>query len=170
MCLNCHVVSVDVELNNLEAIRRACKRLGWQFIENQNTYTWVGKWYDDSPVPRNLFPSDDPGDNEYCRVVHMSKNERVPYMNNILGKCTHAIKPSKYRSEIGLIQRGNKFIPIWDHFTDGLETIHAENGMKGFLQAYAVERTKIETNTWNQSYTETTLNDGSIMLEIPILE
>src|SRR5688572_9498476 len=105
MCKSCHVVSVEIELRSLDAIKKACKRQGWTFKEGQQTYRWVGKWYDDSPVPRNLFETEE----EYQRVLNMPKPVRCAYMKNALGHCTHAIQVPTGHGEIGLIEREGRF-------------------------------------------------------------
>jgi hypothetical protein len=38
MCANCHVVAVDTKILDLDALRSACKALGWSFNANQRTY------------------------------------------------------------------------------------------------------------------------------------
>lgn len=166
MCLNCHVVSVSVEFKNLEAIKAACKRKGWNFVEGQTTYRWVGRWHDDSPVPRNLFESEE----EYLRVCAMTPSERKEHMPTILGKCTHAIQLPGAAGEIGLLQRGGQFIPIWDYYTRGLSKVRSENGMAGFVQAYAVEQAKVAAMIQGNFCTEEQEQDGTIKLHIKIPE
>jgi hypothetical protein len=46
MCANCHVVCVQAELRDLEAIKLACRRVGWVFREGQPTFRWYR-----SPAP-----------------------------------------------------------------------------------------------------------------------
>jgi hypothetical protein len=163
MCANCHVVSVAVEFNSLAAIEAACKRLGWNFRKGQRTYRWVGRWYDDSPVPRNLFASAE----EYERVCAMSRNERCAFMPTILGHCTHAIDiPGK--GEIGIIERAGKFIPIWDYYSQQLNDVRPENGIAGFVQAYAVERAKIEATLHGNFCVEQQQDDGIIQLRVQV--
>ncbi len=172
MCLNCHVVSVNIELKNLEAIRRACEVLGWQFRENQKTYEWVGRWYDDSPVPRNAFAADTEGEIEYHRVMNLTSTLRRTYMTNLLGQCDHAIRPDiASKGEIGLIQRGDTYVPIWDYFTsDSVNKIRAENGMNGFLQEYAIQCATLEAKAQGSYTTQYIHEDGTVELHIPIVE
>lgn len=153
-----HVMAIKTEMRDLAAIRAACKRLGWQFCEGQTTYEWVGRWFDDTPVPRHLFESEA----EYKRVCAMTKAQRCAYMPKVLGKCTHAIKVPGATGEIGLIERGNQFIPIWDYYARGLMSFRVENGCGGFAQAYAVEKTKIELRKKGYVPQEIKEKDGRI--------
>lgn len=150
MCANCHVVSIDVKLTDLEAIRRAVKRMGWTFNEDQTTYNWNDYWVDDSPVPRNLFETEE----EYKAVVAMSYEGRCSVMNAKLGHCTHALKVPGANYEIGLIQRGNEYIPIfdWVHY-GGLKALN-QNGMNGFVQAYTIEKAKLDAQRRGYSVSE----------------
>ena len=161
-----HVVTLEVELNNLAAVEAACKRLGWQLHKGQKSYAWVGHWYDDSPVPRHLFEDEA----EYNRVCAMTRSDRQDYMKTVLGKCDHAIRIPGARGEIGLIERNGKLLPIWDYFTSGLGNIRAETGMAGFVQFYAAERAKLEAALHGNFVTETQEQDGTIQLRINIPE
>ena len=164
MCASCHVVTVKTELNNLQAIKNACLKMGWQFCQGQTTYKWVGTWVDDSPVPRLLFEDEA----EYNRVVQMTREERRRYMPGVLGKCTHAIKIPGAEGEIGIIQRGNLYIPIWDYFAHGLIKLRDANGMAGFMQAYGVERTLLEAQRHGHTCFQHKLDDGSVQLRIQL--
>jgi hypothetical protein len=58
MCAECHVVTLDLEIKDLGALKTACDRLHWQLREGVSQYRWAGYWADDSPVPRHVFESD----------------------------------------------------------------------------------------------------------------
>jgi hypothetical protein len=166
MCAHCHVVSLEIELNDIAAVDAACTRLGWRLNRNQKTYNWVGRWYDDSPVPRHLFTTEE----EYQRVCNMTSQQRKAHMPTILGKCDHAIQIPGARGEIGIIERDGKLLPIWDYYTCGLGDVRAENGMNGFVQAYAAERAKLEASLRGNFCTEQQEQDGTILLRIQIPE
>lgn len=163
MCLNCHVVTVDIEMTDLNAIKAACQRLGWKFCEGQQEYRWWGHWVDDSPVPRHLFTDEA----EYKRVVNMPKHERKEHMNGLLGKCAHAIKVPGCSYEIGILDQGNKLVPIWDWVAHDL---HTAIGQKGgtLVQAYAVEKAKLEAMANCHSFTETVDEKGTVTLRVNI--
>jgi hypothetical protein len=38
-----HITKIAIEINNLEALKSACKELGFTFIENQKSYKWYGR-------------------------------------------------------------------------------------------------------------------------------
>ena len=71
--------------------------------------------------------------------------------------------------EIGLVQKGNRFIPLWDAWrAGGLQKITHENGMGGFLQAYATEKAKLEARRKGFQVRETKLPNGNIKLEVRV--
>jgi len=122
MCANCHLVAVELEINDPEAVQKACERLGWKFCHGKTTYAWVGKWYDDSPVPRYLFASD----SEYRRVCNMTRHDRTQYMQGVLGNCNHAIQIPGAKGEIGLIERDGRLYPIWDYYSQGMNHLQQQ--------------------------------------------
>ena len=167
MCANCHVVSVKAEFTDLDAIKAACARLGWTFRQNQQTYQWYARgWQDDSPVPRHLFATED----DYQKVVAMGRPERIKTMNGLLGKCTHAISVPGCAYGIGLIERGKQFIPIWDSWgAGGLDKLLGAEGGP-LVQAYAVEKTKLQARHLGHTLTEHALEDGTVQLKIMVQE
>lgn len=38
-----HLVKIELEINDLSCLKKACKRLGFQFTDNQKTYAWYGR-------------------------------------------------------------------------------------------------------------------------------
>ncbi len=162
MCAHCHVVSIAIELTNLEAIKRACKRLGWKFKQGQTTYRWYPHgWQDDGPVPRHLLASDE----EYEKVKAMTRPERIAFMNSVLGRCTHAIQVPGASYEIGLVSKGKAFVPAWDFWgTGGLK----ETAGSDLAQAYGVEIAKM-TAEWNgHTVTDHVQQDGTIQVRVQI--
>jgi len=114
-----HVSKIELEIQSLEDLKSACKRLGFSFMENQQTYQWYGRFIGDSPMPEG-FTKDD------------------------LGKCDHAIKVPECAYEIGIVKRGSKYLLLWDSWhTGGLA--QKIGGNAGVLkQAYTIERIKRE--------------------------
>lgn len=157
-----HVVSIAIEFQDLDAIKAACRRLGWTFREGQGTYRWFGHWVDDSPVPRHLFAEEA----EYNRVVAMSRDARRLYMDQLLGHCEHAISVPGCDYEIGIQNVGGKWVPVWDWFhAGGLHTVMGTNGGP-LAQAYAVEKSKLEACRRGYPCTETATEDRTIFLDI----
>jgi hypothetical protein len=156
-----HIVTINIQMRELEAIKRACARLGWTFKENQKTYNWFGDWVDDSPVPRGLFASEQ----EYQAVLAMDRTERKQHMNNVLGKCEHAISVPGCQYEIGLIKHGSGYTPIWDWYEIDLHNALGSNA-DPLKQAYAVERAKIEAQRSGYRVHEKLLPSGAVHLTI----
>ena len=130
-----HISKIELEIQSLEDLKLACKRLGFTFIENQNTYQWYGRWVGDSPLPEGIIKED-------------------------LGKCDHAIKVLECAYEIGVVKRGSKYILLWDSWhTGGLEKKIGINA--GILkQSYTIERIKREAKRKNYQVKEIKQNQG----------
>ena len=47
-----HVANVEVEINDLAALKTACTKLGIEFVEGQTTYAWYDRYLADSDVGR----------------------------------------------------------------------------------------------------------------------
>src|SRR5262249_10156569 len=131
MCLNCHVVSVDVQVKDLEAFARACAKLGWT-IHNRS-HRWYGRWMDDSPVPRGVFDTEA----MYTQVCEMAKPERQKFMTALLGSSVGAVSVRGHDYEIGLLAYGDHYRLCWDAW-------HGELDLTPLLQQYAVETTRGE--------------------------
>ena len=114
-----HISKIEVRIDDLDALKAACRRLGFQFSKGQNTYKWYGRWVGDSPLPEGI-----------------SKEE--------LGKCDHAIIVPDCEYEIGVVKKGNHYILLWDSWYRGrLKKKIGKNA--GILkQAYSIERVKTE--------------------------
>lgn len=141
-----HVVTIKCELRDLSAIEAACKRLGWTFVRDQKTFEWFGEWMNDYSAADAAYVAMDMKPEEY-------------------GKCDHAIRVPGAKYEIGLIAREGKFIPVFDNWSSGgLKGLTAANGLKGFIQAYSVEKSKNELRRKGYSPVEQTRADGSIVI------
>ena len=49
-----HISKIELEIQSLEDLKLACKRLGFTFIKNQETYQWYGRWVGDSALPEGI--------------------------------------------------------------------------------------------------------------------
>ena len=99
-----HVAKIELEINDLETLKAACKDLGFEFLCDQPTYRWYGQWVGDYPLPQG-FTQDD------------------------LGKCTHAIRVPGATYEIGVVKRGSKYLLLWDFYgAGGLQQHLGSNG------------------------------------------
>ena len=82
-----HVSHIQLKIYDLSAIKRACSRMGFQFMENQKTYTWYGKLVEPEKYPLPLGITEEE-----------------------LGHCDHAIKIPDARYEIGIVKRNNSYM------------------------------------------------------------
>lgn len=114
-----HIARIEIEINDLGALKAAAERLGGELVQGQTTYKWYETWVGDTPMPEGMTRAD-------------------------LGKCHHAIRFPRAAYEVGVVQRGSKYQLLWDYWEDGgLEPILGKNA--GLLkQAYGVERARAE--------------------------
>ena len=143
-----HICTLKVELRDLAAIKAACQRMGWQLRQGQATFRWYGRYIGDYP--------------DFEKRLRSLGINPADY-----GKCTHAIRVPGADYEIGLVQQGNKFVPLWDNYRPGgLQALTADNGMAGFYQAYVLEKSKLEARRKGLPTREVKQKDGSIKLVI----
>lgn len=114
-----HISRIELQIKDLEDLKRACGRLGLEFLENQKTYSWYGRWVGDTPLPEGISVSD-------------------------LGKCDHAVRVPGAQYEIGVVKKERTYILLWDFwYRGGLEAKLGKNAGK-LKQAYAIERVRKE--------------------------
>lgn len=136
-----HITTIKVEVRDLEALRAACTRLGFEWRENQHTYKWWGRFVGDSPLPEGMKVED-------------------------LGHCTHAIHVSGASYEVGVLQQGDKYSLLYDFWgAGGLEAKLGPNAER-LVQAYAVEAARAEAQRQGFSVWEQEQQDGSVLLHI----
>lgn len=145
MCLNCHVVQVDIEIKSLEALDEACHRLGLIFKRGQTTYKWFGQYLGDSPLPQGLTPED-------------------------LGKCDHAISlPNNDRAyEVGVRRNAEgTYSLLWDFWAGGygLQEVVGHNCHR-LQQAYAAAVARMEATANGYDVQETQDAQGTIHLTL----
>lgn len=135
-----HVVKMKMLLKCLEAIKRACKRLGWTFVEGQQTYHWWGTDHDgrsvgDYPLPEGMTVAD-------------------------LGKCTHVIRVPGAKYEIGVVQKGTDFTLLYDFWSSGglVERIGGKDANL-FMEAYTIENNMLKAKQRGYTVTEQKLPD-----------
>lgn len=131
-----HVSHIQLKIYDLAALKAACVRMGFQFVEGQSTYEWYGRLVepDKYPLPEGLTEND-------------------------LGKCTHAIKIPNARYEVGVLKNGNSYMLLADFWDNKLKRAIGDNG--GLLkQAYGVELIKAAVKKKCYSYQEKQVNSG----------
>ena len=131
-----HVTVIAVELKDLDALKAVCAALGLEFRENQKTYRWYGQHVGDYPVPFGFAKAN-------------------------LGKCDHAIavKGNRNAYEVGLVKRGDAFIPLWDFWQGGygLREKIGEDGstlISAYTREVAVRKARQFAKSKGWSYSE----------------
>ena len=132
-----HVATIKAEIHNLKCLKKACKRLGLQWMENQQTYEWYGQHMGDYPIPDGMKVSD-------------------------LGHCLHAIKVPGARYEIGVIKdpmNKKNYKLIWDSWqSGGLEEKVGKDAWK-LSQALTIEQGKYAAKLKGMSFKEVKMDD-----------
>lgn len=131
-----HVSKIEVEVNDIASLKMACQRLGLEFREGQTTYKWYGRLVNEAqyPLPEGMTQND-------------------------LGHCTHAIHIHNAEYEVGIVQRGTRYLILADFWDTRLKNAIGDNGGK-LKQAYAVERTILEARRRNYRVAEQTTQTG----------
>ena len=93
-----HIVEIQIEVKDLEALKTAVGKLGLEWREGQQNFRWYGRFMNDSQVPQGFSP------NEY-------------------GKCLHAIAvPGNSQAyEVGVVRNpnGRGWSLLWDAWSGG---------------------------------------------------
>jgi hypothetical protein len=142
-----HVVMIDLEIRDLDALAAAASKLGLDLVRGQTRYRWYGRSVGGSPLPEGFQASD-------------------------LGKCEHAIRvqgssPQTY--EIGVVRRRDGrqgYTLLWDFWNGGygLQEKVGENADK-LKQAYATEVSRRYWVRKGYRVTETRKEDGTVLLK-----
>ncbi len=141
-----HITEVDCEIRSLEALKRAAKKLGLTFYENQKTYRWYGRSVGNYPLPQGFTTND-------------------------LGKCDHAIgiDGDDQAYQIGIVGRRDGkdgYILHFDFWNRGygIQDLVGDNASK-LVDWYAAEVAKEEAESLGYSMvSEKVLEDGTIEL------
>jgi hypothetical protein len=108
-----HIAKIELEIKSLDALIKACQRLGFEFVRDQKKYTWYGRWVGDYPLPEGI-----------------AKDQ--------LGTCDHAIKIPGCTYEIGVVKRNSSYTLLWYSWESALRLkIGQDAGV--IKQAYTVE-------------------------------
>lgn len=118
-----HVATVEITIEDIGALKAACAKNGWTFLEGKKTYRWYGRWVNDYHGSNAAYKHGIPP-SEY-------------------GKCEHAIRVSDKKGayEIGVArnQDGN-LVLIWDFYGGEIEKACGKDCDKLF-EAYNEEVT-----------------------------
>jgi hypothetical protein len=130
-----HVSKIELVIHSLDDLKDACQKLGFQFMENQKSYKWYGRWVGDSPLPEDINIED-------------------------IGKCDHAICVPGCEYEIGIVQRGDHYILIWDYYHAGGLTQKIGPNAGKLKQAYTISRVKKDAYRKGYRLRETKIDQG----------
>jgi hypothetical protein len=123
-----HISKIELEIKSLDALIRACERLGFEFVKDQKTYHWYGRWVGDSPLPEGIATEQ-------------------------LGICDHAIRVPGCTYEIGVVKRNSSYTLLWDSWETALRLkIGLDAGV--LRQAYTVEAVKQDAKLKGYRVTE----------------
>jgi len=114
-----HVSKIELEIKDLESLKSACLRLGFNFRNDQKTYKWYGTWVGTTPLPEGIAEEE-------------------------LGKCNHAIQVPGVKYEIGIVRKGKSYILLWDSWVKGGLEKHIGKEAGILKQIYAVEKIRLE--------------------------
>ncbi len=138
-----HVAELELEVNDLDSLRKAAKTLGLEMVEKKS-YKWFGRSVGDYPLPKGVKAAD-------------------------LGKCDYALTiPGNNKAyEVGVVKKpGNRgYTLLWDFWSGGfgLQEKIGEGG--GLLkQSYAVERAKKEMLRKGFRVKSKTDSNGAVLL------
>ena len=130
-----HISKIELVIQSLKDLKEACQQLGFEFMENQKSFKWYGRWVGDTPLPEGINIED-------------------------IGKCDHAIRVPGCAYEVGVIKRGEHYILLWDYYSEGgLEPKIGPNA--GILkQAYTVARVRKEARQKGYRIREKKMDQG----------
>lgn len=144
-----HVATIDLEINDLEALEKAAVALGLELVRDQKQYHWFGTHVGDYPVP-------------------------VGFKKEDLGKCDHTLRvkgadQTKWNRpyEVGVVKNKDKagYTLLWDFYCGGygLQEKIGKDGGK-LKQGYAVEVARKHIPKGYQIH-QKVKQDGTIVLE-----
>lgn len=130
-----HISKIELVIHSLGDLKEACRQLGFEFVENQKSFKWYGRWVGDTPLPEGLNIED-------------------------IGKCNHAVRVPGSAYEVGVIRRGDHYILLWDYYFDGglMEKIGPNAGR--LKQAYTVARVRREVRQKGYRIREKNIDQG----------
>lgn len=162
MCLHCHVVSIGVEIKNLDALASACERLGWTFTHGEAGYRWFGRWVDDSPVPQRLFANE----HAYLGVVHMTLAERQDHMTKLLAHPHAYLQVPGHDYHVGVYAVGDHYELLFDEWHGSF----AQSERHAIAQTYAVEQCLSTARARGDFVTVHATEDAAVEVRIQIQE
>jgi hypothetical protein len=137
-----HVATIDLQIKDLDCLKKAALRLGLEFIKDKKQYKWYGRHVGDYPLPKGFSKAD-------------------------LGRCDHvlSILGNDTAYQIGIVDQGKEFKLLWDFWNGGFGLEEKVGKDAGLLkQAYAVEVAKKQAIRDGFRIKETITKSGKILL------
>jgi len=134
-----HISKIELVIHSLDSLKDACQKLGFEFVENQKSYKWYGRWVGDTPLPEDMNVED-------------------------IGKCDHAIRVPECEYEIGIVKRGGNYILVWDYYHAGGLTQKIGLNAGILKQTYTIARVKKEARRKGYRVVEKKMDQGVRMI------
>jgi hypothetical protein len=145
-----HVVSIQTQVHDLNAVKAACQELGLTFKENQKTIRWYGKWVDD-------YSRDDAA---YKLGIPTDK----------YGTSDHAIEVPGSSYDVGLLkdEKTGGYRLYFDFYANNGKVIQEAIGQNGqkFIQYYAAHKIAMESKLKGYFIQHKNESNGHIKLTI----
>ena len=144
-----HVANVEVEVQDLDVLKRACDTLGLEFREGQKTWKWYGKFMNDyhgkdAAITQGFDPKQ-------------------------FGKGEHAIRVPGSDYEIGVIKNktGNGYHLMFDFYGSGRNIVKQLGGtsLPKLKAEYSATVSARQLRRKGFRVTRTVLTNGSIKLK-----
>lgn len=146
-----HVATIDLVIEDLDALAKACDELGLELRRGQTSFKWFGQWVNDydanNAAYRNGISTDD------------------------YGRCEHAIavKGNDQAYEIGLVKAadGRGYKLVFDFFAGGYGLMEkVGNDCDKLRQEYAVSKATITAHKQGYRVLRAPQPDGKIKLTL----
>jgi hypothetical protein len=144
-----HVVSINTEIRDIEAVKAACLELGLVFKEGQTSIRWYGKWVGDYDAENAAY--------------------KLGIKPEQYGTCDHAIEVPGCKYDIGLLKNpatgGYKI--YFDFWGEGqkIQTAIGEKGGK-LMQHYNVSKATMALRAKGHMVQRKTSASGNIKLVV----
>lgn len=144
-----HVTTIEVDITDFDQLAAACAMLGLEFVRNQKTYRWYGRWV-----------------NDFNEEVAAASSGFDP---ETFGQCEHAIKVPGSEYEIGVVKKptGNGYTLLFDAWGKNGKAISNLLGgrCEKLVQRYAANVAKKQLQRKGMKFVERVLSNGTIRLE-----
>lgn len=150
-----HITTIKTEIRDLDALKAACKELGFTFKENQKTYRWWGSEFPDSSFTQEALASPPEG---------MTADE--------LGTCHHAISFPKgflgggVKLEMGLRRTATGYRVVCDDVVMMDEDSPVGKDACKLMQLYATHKATMEAHRHGLMVNRVEAANGAIQLVV----